>query len=80
MMTGAELRRIIAYMYGERNQGKLAEDMQTTAVTVSRWVTDFSPIGKVEERLIRLLALLHRKRIYWREAIKEKPNELDDML
>ncbi len=84
-MTPKELKNIVTYMYSAEpgGQRQLAADMDTTEVTISRWATGFSPIGKVEARLIRLLYLLHRKQWYWRAAVKEMEETskgLEDLL
>lgn len=75
-MTPEELRAIIAEVYGNRQQRKVAADIDRSEVTVSRWLSGDMPIGGVEAMLMRLLLVVSRRGYNWRkwlEDYKAKP-------
>lgn len=72
-MTPHEVKAGIRELYGseEGGQRKLAADMLVHEVTVSRWVRGRSPMDATEERLFKLLLIMHREKLTWRKRLKE---------
>lgn len=85
-MHRKELKAIIFEVYGSRGQRKLANDIKRGEVTVSRWLGGITPIGETEALLLRMILVLHRKRVNWQKWLDDyvgtlaKPKSIEDLL
>lgn len=75
-MNSIELKQILIEMYGkEYGSGrKLSDDIGINEVTISRWLTGFSPISKSMAIFIRLIHYLDTHKIPWRKKIIHNNN------
>lgn len=70
-MTTRELRNIIREIYGARGQRKMAHDILRTEVTMSRWLSQTTPIGEHEALIMRILLILHRRKLNWKRWLRD---------
>lgn len=77
-MTAAELKAIIDEVYGNRQQRRLAAELERSEVTVSRWLSGQMPIGGIESLTLRLILMLHRRGHNWRKWLEDYKKDPGD--
>lgn len=75
-MKPEELKAILQEVYGDKSQRRFAKEIGKGEVAVSRWMQSVTPIEEAEALTIRLLLLLHRRKIAWRKWLSDYEKHL----
>lgn len=77
-MTPVELKAIVKEVYGGV-QRRLARDIGKDDTPISRWAAGVTSIEETEAFAIRLLLMMHRRKINWRKWLDEYKETLGEV-